>query len=248
MRPSVLITGASSGIGAACARACAVAGYDVGIGYRSDRAGTEAVAADVEAAGAKAVLLQGDVAVPEEVDAIFAAFDAAFPRLHALVNNAGIVAEAARLDEMEPERLQRMFATNVTGAFLVARNAVRRMSTRHGGAGGAIVNISSVAARIGSPGLFIDYAASKGAIESLTTGLAQEVATEGIRVNAIRPGLIETAIHGKGGMSDRLAKIGHTVPIGRPGTAEEVAEAVIWLLSDKASYVTGAGLDVSGGR
>ncbi len=248
MRRTVLITGASGGIGAATARLCAANGYDVAIGYRSDPEGAEAVAADVRAAGGKAVLLQGDLSVPNEIGALFAALDLAFPRLDALVNNAGMVVPLARLDEVSSDRLTQLFATNVTGTLLVTRNAVRRMSTRHGGAGGAIVNISSAAARLGSANTFVDYAASKGAIDTMTTGLAQEVAAEGIRVNAIRPGLIDTPIHAKGGAPTRAQDLAPTVPMRRTGSAMEVAQAVLWLLSDNASYVTGAFLDVSGGR
>ncbi len=202
------------------------------------------MAADVEAAGGKAVLLQGDVGDPADVDRIFTEMDAAFPRLDALVNNAGIVAPKARVEEMEAERLQTLFRVNVIGAILVARNAVRRMSTH----GGAIVNMSSAAARLGSANQYVDYAASKGAIDVFTKGLAEEVAARGIRVNAIRPGIIETDIHAKGGEPDRVERLGATVPMQRSGSAEEVAEAVLWLLSDAASYVTGSFVDVSGGR
>lgn len=248
MRPTVLITGASTGIGAACARLFAHNGYDVGIGYRSDRAAAETVAADVAAAGGTAALLPGDVADPAAIEALFDAFDAAFPRLDALVNNAGIVGPVARLQDMDADRLQAMFATNLTGAFLVARNAVRRMSTEAGGRGGAIVNMSSAAARLTGANQYVDYAASKAALDTMTLGLATEVAGQGIRVNAIRPGLIETPIHAKGGQPDRLERLGHSVPIGRPGTPDEVAEAALWLASDAARYVTGAILDVAGGR
>lgn len=247
-RPTLLITGASTGIGAAIARLAADT-YDLGLGYRSARAEVEAVARDAEARGAKVVLLQGDLSIPAEVDKVFADFDAAFPRLDAFVNNAGIVAPAVRVEEMEAERIEQMFATNVTGAFLAARNAVRRMSTRFGGAGGAIVNISSVAARLGSPNLYVDYAASKAAIDALTTGLSLEVAQDGIRVNGVRPGLTVTPIHAKGGEPDRLEKlVPHAVPMGRAGQPEEIAEAVLWLLSDKASYATGTTINISGGR
>jgi glucose 1-dehydrogenase len=244
-RKTVLITGASAGIGAASARLLAQHGYDVGLGYRTDRAGAEAVARDVEAAGGRAVLLQGDMAVPAEIDAVFAAFDAAFPRLDALVNNAGIVGTKTTVAEMAPERIAQIMAVNVTGAFLVAQGAVRRMQAQ---GSGAIVNMSSAAARLASPGQYVDYAASKAAIDTLTQGLAQEVAGQGIRVNAIRPGIIETEIHAKGGEPDRVARLGPLVPMQRPGTADEVAQAVLWLLSDAASYVTGTFVDVSGGR
>jgi NAD(P)-dependent dehydrogenase (short-subunit alcohol dehydrogenase family) len=247
-RKTALVTGASAGIGAASARLLARHGYDVAIGYRSDRAGAEAVARDVEAAGGRAVLLQADVGNPADIERMFDAFDAAFPRLDALVNNAGIVAPKARVEDMTPERLTQMFAVNVTGAFLVAAAAVRRMSTAHGGRGGGIVNMSSAAARIASPNQYVDYAASKAAIDTLTKGLAEEVAAQGIRVNAIRPGIIETGIHAKGGEPDRVERLAPLVPMQRSGSADEVAQAVLWLLSDASSYVTGSFIDVSGGR
>lgn len=244
-RKTVLITGASAGIGAASARLLARHGYDVGIGYRSDQTGAEAVAADVEAAGGKALLLQGDMGRPAEIDRIFAAFDATFPRLDALVNNAGIVDLKTTVAEMEADRIAQIMAINVTGAFLVARNAVRRMIPT---GGGAIVNMSSAAARLASPNQYVDYAASKAAVDTLTQGLAQEVAGHGIRVNAIRPGIIATELHAKGGEPDRVARLGPTVPMQRPGSAEEVADAVLYLVSDQSSYVTGTFIDVSGGR
>lgn len=247
-RPTLLVTGASAGIGAAVARMAAARGYDLGLGYRSNREGAEAVQAACEAAGACAVLLAGDLARAEAVDAVFAAFDSAFPQLDAFVNNAGIVTPKARVEEMDAARIEALFATNVTGAFLAARNAVRRMSPRYGGSGGSIVNISSAAARLASPNQYVDYAASKAAIDILTQGLAAEVAGDAIRVNGIRPGLIETDIHAKGGDPDRLARLAPTVPMARAGTADEVAEAVLWLCSDGARYVTGATLDVTGGR
>lgn len=248
MRKTVLITGASAGIGAASARLLAANGYDIAIGYNSDRTGAESVAADVQAAGGKAVLIQADIGNPSDIERMFEDLDAAFPRLDALVNNAGIVAPKAQVVEMEADRLHTIFQINVVGAFLVARNAVRRMSTDTGGHGGAIVNMSSAAARIASPNQYVDYAASKGAIDVLTKGLAEEVATQGIRVNAIRPGVIETEIHAKGGEPDRVGRIAPLVPMQRAGTATEVAEAVLWMLSDAAGYVTGAFIDVSGGR
>ncbi len=247
-RKTVLITGASAGIGAASARLLAQYGYDVGIGYRSDLDGAKAVAEDVRAAGGKAVLFRADVGDGREIERMFQEFDSVFPRLDALVNNAGVVAPASRVEDMTEERLTQMFRINVVGAFLVAREAVRRMSTARGGQGGAIVNMSSAAARLASPNLYVDYAASKAAIDTLTSGLALEVAGQGIRVNAIRPGLIETALHGKGGDPDRAQRLASTVPMERTGSAEEVAAAVLWLLSDDASYVTGTHLDVSGGR
>ena len=247
-RPAVLITGASSGIGAATARLCAEAGWDVGIGFRSERAGAKATAEAVEKAGGRAVLLQGDVSDPAGIEAVYAGFDEAFPVMSGLVNNAGIVDVTARLDEMSPERIARMMAVNVTGTMLVAQGAVKRMSTRHGGSGGAIVNISSVAAKLGSPALFVDYATSKGAIDTFTRGLALEVAAEGIRVNGVRPGMIYTPIHEKGGYADRPKELAHIIPMQRIGEPEEIGEAVVWLLSDKASYATGTTFDVSGGR
>ena len=245
VQKTALITGASAGIGAASARLLAQHGYDIGIGFRSDRKGAEAVAKDVEDAGQKAVLLQGDVALPDDVDRIFDEFDAAFPRLDALVNNAGVVGLKTRVEDMTHDRIAQIMAVNVTGAFLVARNAVKRMQAQ---GGGAIVNMSSAAARLASPNQYVDYAASKAAIDTLTQGLAIEVAGHGIRVNAIRPGIIETDLHGKGGEPDRARLLGPTVPMARSGSAEEVADAVLWLLSDRASYVTGTFIDVSGGR
>lgn len=247
-RKTALITGASAGIGAASARLLATNGYDIAIGYRSDEAGAQAVARDVEAAGGQAVTIRADVGEPAEIDRMFAEFDAVFARLDALVNNAGIVARTQRIDEMSAERLQQMFAVNLTGAFLVAGHAVRRMSTAKGGHGGGIVNMSSAAARLASPGQYVDYAASKAALDLMTKGLAAEVGAEGIRVNAIRPGLIETEIHAKGGEPGRAQKLAHLVPMKRTGSAEEVAEGVLWLLSDQSSYVTGTFLDIAGGR
>jgi len=248
MRKTVLITGASAGIGAATARLLAANNYDVAIGYNSDRAGAEAVAQDVAQAGGKALLLKGNVGNPEEIEQMFNTLDQAMPRLDALVNNAGIVDAKDRVEDFSAARLHTMFAVNVVGAILVARNAVRRMSTGLGGAGGAIVNISSAAARLGSANQYVDYAASKAAIDTFTKGLAEEVATCGIRVNAVRPGVIETDIHAKGGEPNRVARIAPLVPMQRAGTADEIAQSVLWLLSDSASYVTGAHLDVSGGR
>jgi len=248
MRKTVLITGASAGIGAATARELAKTGYDVAIGYRSDAAGAEAVAKDVEAAGGSAVLVRGDVGTPQDVERIYEQTFAAFPRLDALVNNAGIVGTKTRVEDTTPERVAEIMRVNVTGAFDVAARAAKHMSTDNGGAGGAIVNMSSAAARIASPNQYVDYAASKAAIDILTKGLAEEMAPFGVRVNAIRPGIIATDLHAKGGEPDRVERLGPTVPMRRSGSAEEVADAVLWLLSDQASYVTGTFLDVSGGR
>jgi len=246
--PVVLITGASRGIGAACALRCAEAGWDVAVNYTRDAAAAEAVAAQVRAAGRRALVLQADVAVEAEVLAMFATLDREFGALAGLVNNAGVVDVAARVDEMYEARLQRMFAINVFGSFYCAREALRRMSTKHGGRGGAIVNMSSAAARLGGPGQYVDYAAAKGAIDTFTLGLAREVAAEGVRVNAVRPGIIETEIHASGGQPDRAQRLAPLVPMQRAGSADEVARAVVWLLSDEASYATGTFIDVSGGR
>jgi len=248
MRKTILITGGSTGIGAAVARLAARQGYDVALTYHSSKDAAEAVARDVRAAGARAEVFCTDVAQPAQIDALFADFDAAFGQLDVLVNNAGIVDLATRVDEIDAERLHRIFDTNVIGAFLVAGHAVRRMSSRYGKAGGVIVNISSAAARLGAPGTYVDYAASKGAIDTMTRGLADEVVREGIRVLGLRPGIIDTAIHAKGGIPDRADVMGAQVPMGRKGSADEVAEAVIWLASDKASYMTGTTIDVTGGR
>jgi NAD(P)-dependent dehydrogenase (short-subunit alcohol dehydrogenase family) len=245
---TMLITGASTGIGAACARLAAAPGLHLALHYRADAAGAAEVAREAEAKGAATSLLQADMADPEQIDALFARLDAEAPPLGWLINNAGIVDVPARVDEMVPARLTAMFAVNVVGPMLVAGHAVRRMSTRHGGTGGAIVNVSSAAARLGSPNQYVDYAASKGAIDTFTKGLALEVAAEGIRVNAVRPGIIDTGIHARGGLPDRAADLAPSVPLARPGTADEVARAILHLLSDAASYTTGAFLDVAGGR
>lgn len=246
--PVLLVTGGSRGIGAAVCVAAAKAGWRVAVNYATNRDAADAVVGAIEAAGGSAIAVQGDVGSEADIQAMFAAVDAAFGRLDGLVNNAGIVGPTARIDEMSVDRLERMFRINITGSIRCAAEAVRRMSTRYGGKGGAIVNISSAAAVLGSPAQYVDYAASKGAIDTFTIGLAREVATEGIRVNAIRPGVIDTEIHASGGLPDRARDLAPTIPVQRPGTAEEVADAVLYLLSDKATYVTGAILNVSGGR
>lgn len=246
MRKTLLITGASAGIGAAAARLAAERGYDLALNYRSDHAGADAVAEAARAAGAEVVLCQGDVSDPEQIAQIYDKVDATFPRLDGLVNNAGIVDMKARVTDLTHERLRRMFDINVIGAILVAKEAVLRMQAH--GQGGSIVNISSAAARLGSANQYVDYAASKAAIDIFTKGLGDEVAAEGIRVNAIRPGLIETDIHAKGGEPGRAERLAHMVPMQRTGSAEEVARAILYLLSDEASYVTSTTLDVTGGR
>jgi NAD(P)-dependent dehydrogenase (short-subunit alcohol dehydrogenase family) len=244
----ILITGGSRGIGAATAQLAAARGYAVGINYLHDRTAADALKAQIERDGGQAIVVAGDVAVETAVLRLFDTVERAFGPLTALVNNAGILEQQMRLDEMDAARLSRVFATNVTGSFLCAREAVRRMSTRHGGTGGAIVNLSSAAARLGSPGEYVDYAASKGAIETLTIGLAKEVAAEGIRVNAVRPGVIYTEMHASGGEPGRVDRLKSAVPMQRGGTPQEVAQAILWLLSDEASYSTGTFIDVTGGR
>jgi NAD(P)-dependent dehydrogenase (short-subunit alcohol dehydrogenase family) len=245
---TVLVTGASRGIGAACAVGCAKAGWDVAVNYTRDAAAAERAAREVRALGRRAIHVQADVADEAAVLAMFVRIDAELPPLRGLVNNAGVVDAMARVDQTSVARLERMFRINVIGSFVCAREAIKRMSTKHHGAGGAIVNLSSVAAKLGGPGWYVDYAASKGAIDTFTVGLAREVAQEGIRVNAVRPGIIDTDIHASGGQPDRAHQSSALIPMQRPGTAEEVAEAVVWLLSDAARYTTGAILDVSGGR
>ena len=244
----VLITGASRGIGAAIALLCARAGHDVAVNYASDAAAAEGVAEQVRALGRRAITVQADVADEAQVLAMFARIDAELGPLTALVNNAGIVGPGLRLDQMTVERWQRIFNVNVIGTLLCCRAAVLRMSQKHGGTGGAIVNMSSRAAVFGSPGIYVDYAASKGAIDSLTVGLARELIAEGIRVNGVRPGIIDTEIHASGGMGAMAHEAAAGVPIGRMGTSAEVAEAVVWLLSDASSYTVGSMLDVGGGR
>ncbi len=248
MSKVMIVTGASKGIGAVMARIAGQRGWTVCVNYRSDEAGARAVADDIAKAGASAFTVQGDVAREADVLRVFETVDRECGRLDGLVNNAGILEQQMRLDDMSAERLQRVFATNITGAFLCAREAARRMSTARGGDGGVIVNVSSAAARIGSPFEYIDYAASKGAMDTLTLGLSKEVAAEGVRVNAVRPGLIYTDIHAAGGEPGRVDRLGATVPMGRGGTAEEVALAIMWLMSDEACYCTGSLLDVAGGR
>ncbi|MET3913368.1 NAD(P)-dependent dehydrogenase (short-subunit alcohol dehydrogenase family) [Variovorax sp. OAS795] len=244
----LLITGGGRGIGAATALLAAQRGYAVAVNYASNSLAADEVVRTIRAGGGTAVAVQADVGDEAQVAAMFQKVDARLGRLTALVNNAGVVDVQARVDEMSVARLERMFRTNVIGSFICAREAVRRMSTRYGGAGGAIVNISSAAARLGSPGQYVDYAASKGAIDTFTIGLAKEVAAEGIRVNAVRPGLIDTEIHASGGMPDRAFELAPTVPMQRTGSADEIAGAILWLLSEEASYTTMALLDVTGGR
>jgi len=247
-KPDVaIVTGGSRGIGAATSLLLAKAGYLVVVNYVSNAAAAKVIVTQIEQAGGKAAAIKGDVASEKDILALFKAADQ-FGQLKVLVNNAGVIDVKARVDEMSAERLARMFAINITGSVLCAREAVKRMSTRHGGTGGAIVNLSSAASTLGAPGMFVDYAASKGAIDTFTLGLAREVASEGIRVNAVRPGIIGTDIHASGGEPDRVAQIRGQLPMQREGTSLEVAEAIIWLASDKASYVTGTCLGVSGGR
>ncbi len=242
-----IVTGGSRGIGRATALALAADGYRVCVGFVSNTQAADDVVTKIEAKGGKAIAVKCDVASEVDVLKLFDAADA-FGTLEVLVNSAGIVDVTARVDEMSAARMQRMMSINVIGSMLCAREAVKRMSTKHGGAGGAIVNVSSVAASLGSAGQYVDYAASKAAVDTFTVGLGREVSAEGIRVAAVRPGLIDTEIHASGGEPDRAQRLAGTVPIKRVGTAEEVANAIVWLASDKASYVTGAILDVSGGR
>ncbi len=244
----VIVTGASRGIGASTARLAAKAGYAVCLNYLRNRDAAEAVAADVRKAGAKAMAVQADVAEEGDVVRMFEECDRTLGRLTGLVNNAGILEHHMRLEDMDAARWKRVLDANVVGSFLCAREAVRRMSTKRGGSGGSIVNVSSAAARIGSPDEYIDYAASKGAVDTMTLGLAKEVATEGIRVNAVRPGPIHTDIHASGGEPNRIERVKSAVPMQRGGDPDEVAHAILWLLSDEASYTTGALLDVAGGR
>lgn len=244
----IVITGGSRGIGAATAQLAAMRGYAVCISYLHHRQAADDIVAAIKNVGGDALAVPADVAKEDDVVHLFETVDKTFGPISALVNNAGILEHQMRVDEMDPARLNRIFATNITGSFMCAREAIRRMSTRHGGKGGAIVNLSSNAARLGAPGEYVDYAASKGAIDTLTIGLAKEVAAEGIRVNAVRPGVIYTEIHASGGEPGRVDRIKDTVPMKRGGDALEVANAIMWLLSDDASYTTGSFIDVTGGR
>ena len=248
MTSIVLITGASRGIGAATALLAARQGWDVAVNYSNNEGAAREVVQAVQALGRRAIAVQADVANEAQVLAMFARVDAQLGRISALVNNAGVVDRAQRLQDMDLARWRRMFDINVIGSFICAREAVRRMSTAEGGAGGSIVNVSSRAACLGAANQYVDYAAAKSAIDTMTLGLSHEVASQGIRVNAVRPGLIETEIHASGGQPDRIARLAPGVPMGRGGTADEVAEAICWLMSDKSSYSTGAIIDVSGGR
>jgi NAD(P)-dependent dehydrogenase (short-subunit alcohol dehydrogenase family) len=244
----VLITGGSRGIGAATARLAAARGYDVCVNFRRNKEAAGAVVKEIEAAGAQAVAVAADVSVEADVIRLFEVCDAAFGRLDALVNNAGILEMQMRLDEMDAARISRVLATNVVGPFICAREAVKRMSTKYGGRGGAIVNVSSGASRLGSPGEYVDYAASKGALDTMTIGLSREVAEEGIRVNSVRAGHIYTELHATGGEPNRVERVKDQVPMKRGGSPDEIAMAILWLLSDEASYTTGSFLDVAGGK
>ena len=246
--PVMLITGGGRGIGAATARLAAARGYAVCVNYRRDRDAAEALVSDLTSRGARAIAVQADVSLDADVVRLFATCDEQLGALSALVNNAGVLETQTRCEGIDTARLQRVFATNVFGAFACARQAVARMSTRRGGTGGAIVNVSSVAARTGSPGEYVDYAASKAALEAMTVGLADEVALEGIRVNGVRPGFIYTEMHASGGEPDRVDRVKQFVPMRRGGTVDEVAQAILWLASADSSFTTGSFIDVAGGR
>ncbi len=248
MKKTILITGGGRGIGAACAIRAAQLGYQVCINYLADAAAAATVVDTIESQGGTACAIQADIADEAQVERMFALVDERFGRLDALVNNAGVLSQQMRVDGMSAARIHRIMATNVVGAILCAREAVRRMSTRHGGIGGGIVNVSSRAAVLGAANEYVDYAASKAALDALTIGLSKEVAAEGIRVNGVRPGLIETDMHASGGEPGRVARLASSVPMGRGGLPNEVAHAVLWLLSSEASYTTGSFIDVSGGR
>jgi NAD(P)-dependent dehydrogenase (short-subunit alcohol dehydrogenase family) len=244
----MVVTGGGRGIGAATALLAAERGFAVSVNFLKDKDSASSLIDKIKSKNGRAIAVQGDVSSESDVERLFEETDRKLGRVTALVNNAGIVDRGTRVELMTAARIARMFAINVTGSFLCAREAVKRMSTRHGGAGGAIVNVSSIAAKLGGPGEYVDYAASKGAIDTFTIGLSKEVGAEGIRVNAVRPGIIRTEIHASSGDPARLERIGATAPLGRPGEAEEVARAILWLLSDEASYLSGALVDVSGGR
>jgi NAD(P)-dependent dehydrogenase (short-subunit alcohol dehydrogenase family) len=246
--PLILITGGSRGVGAATARLAAAQGYDVAITFISHESAAQAVVADVEAQGRRALAVRADSADPDQVAHLFSEIDRAFGRIDVLVNNAAMLARQSRLEELDFARMQRIFAVNAIGPILCAQQAVRRMSTRYNGAGGAVINVSSAAARLGSPGEYVDYAASKGALETFTTGFAKEVARDGIRVNCVRPGHIYTDMHADGGEPGRVDRVKDSIPMGRGGQPEEVARAILWLASAEASFVTGTFLDVTGGK
>lgn len=248
MKKVLLVTGGSRGIGAATALLAARRGYAVAVNYTANPVAADSVVATIRAGGGEAIAVQADVAQEDQVLAMFKTVDAQLGRLTALVNNAGVVDVPARVDEMGVARWRRMFDINVLGTLICSREAVLRMSTRHGGSGGAIVNLSSAASRLGSAHQYVDYAAAKGAVDAFTLGLAKEVAAEGIRVNAVRPGLIDTDIHASGGLPDRVQQLAHQVPMQRGGTAQEVAHTILWLLSEEASYTTMSLVEVSGGR
>ena len=248
MNKVIIITGGSRGIGAATAQLAAKRGYAVCVNYIRNRAAADAVVSTIERAGGQAIAVAADVASESDVIRLFESVDKALGPVSALVNNVGILERQMRLEDMDAARLSRVFTTNITGYFLCAREAVRRMSTKHGGAGGAIVNVSSSASRLGAPNEYVDYAASKGAIDAMTIGLAKEIAMEGIRVNAVRPGFIYTDIHASGGEPNRVDRVKEFVPMKRGGQAVEVANAILWLLSDEASFSTGTFIDVTGGK